>query len=132
MAPQHVNPEGVSKPNYYSHVVTSDSGKVAFISGQIALDAAGNVVGAGDLAKQGEQVFENLKACLESVGATFNDVLKFTTYVVNYKPEDRAVIGALRQKYLTPENAPASTLVGVQALATPDFLIEIECVAALP
>lgn len=131
MVTQHINPSGVSKPNAYTHVVAAE-GKIVFVSGQIALDGNGNLVGAGDLAKQGEQVFENLKTCLASVGATFANVTKFTTFVVNYKPEDRAIIGALRQKYIPAENPPASTLVGVQALATPDFLIEIECTAVLP
>ena len=94
------------------------------------MDAAGNI--AGDtLEAQGAQVFENLKVCLAAVGATFENVLKLTTYIVNYKPEDRAIIGGLRAKYLPATNPPASTLVGVQALAVPGLLVEIEAVAAI-
>ena len=130
MPTQHVNPAGVGAPSNYTHVVAASGGSIVFISGQIGMDAAGNI--AGDtLEAQGTQVFENLKVCLESVGATFANVLKLTTYIVNYKPEDRAIIGGLRSKYLPSTNPPASTLVGVQALAVPGLLVEIEAVAAI-
>jgi enamine deaminase RidA (YjgF/YER057c/UK114 family) len=131
MAAEHINPAGVSQPTGYTHVVTSSGSKIVFVSGQVAIDPQGNLVGENDLAKQAEQVFENLKTCLASVGATFADVTKLTTFVVNYKPEDRAVIAGLRQRYLPQDAPPASTLVGVQALARPDLMIEIEAVAVL-
>ena len=131
MPTQHVNPAGVGAPSNYTHVVASSGGSIVFISGQIGMDAAGKI--AGDtLEAQGAQVFENLKTCLASVGATFENVLKLTTFVVNYKPEDRAIIGGLRSKYLPATNPPASTLVGVQALAVPGLLVEIEAVAQIP
>jgi enamine deaminase RidA (YjgF/YER057c/UK114 family) len=131
MPMQHINPSGVGAPSNYTHVVAASGGSIVFISGQIGMDAAGNV--AGDtLESQATQVFENLKTCLASVGAGFENVLKFTTYIVNYKPEDRATIGALRSKYLPATNPPASTLVGVQALALPALLVEIEAVAQIP
>jgi enamine deaminase RidA (YjgF/YER057c/UK114 family) len=128
---QHLNPDGVSQPTGYTHVVVGDGRRVVFVSGQIAVDGQGQLVGEGDLARQAEQVFENLKTCLASVGATFADVVKLTTYVVDFKPEDRATITALRQRYLPQDAPPASTLVGVQALARPDLLIEIEAIAVL-
>ena len=131
MATQHVNPSGVGAPSNYTHVVSASGGSIVFISGQIGMDAAGKI--AGDtLEAQGAQVFENLKTCLASVGATFENVLKLTTYIVNYKLEDRAIIGGLRSKYLPATNPPASTLVGVQALAVPGLLVEIEAVAQIP
>jgi len=131
MPTQHVNPAGVGAPSNYTHVVASSGGSIVFISGQIGMDAAGKL--AGDtLEAQGAQVFENLKTCLASVGATFENVLKLTTFVVNYKPEDRAIIGGLRAKSLPSTNPPASTLVGVQALAVPGLLVEIEAVASIP
>jgi enamine deaminase RidA (YjgF/YER057c/UK114 family) len=127
-----LNPDAVSKPGAYTHVVSAQGSRVVFISGQVALDKDGNVVGAGDLGKQAEQVFENLKACLASVGATFADVTKLTTFIVSYSPAaDRAILGAVREKYLPAGNPPASTLVGVQSLATPDIMIEIEATAVL-
>ncbi|HEU0075810.1 MAG TPA: RidA family protein [Dehalococcoidia bacterium] len=129
----YINPDAVSKPGAYTHVVSAQGSRMVFISGQVALDKDGNVVGAGDLARQAEQVFENLKACLASVGGTFADVTKLTTFIVSYRPSaDRAILGAVREKYLRGANPPASTLVGVQSLATPDIMIEIEATAVLP
>jgi len=128
----HTNPAAVSKPGAYTHVVEATGSRIVFISGQVALDKDGNVVGPGDLAKQTEQVFRNLQACLAGAGATFADVTKMTTFIVGYQAaRDRAVLGAVRQKYLPAEDPPASTLVGVQALATPDIMIEIEAMAVL-
>ena len=132
MPHRHINPEAVSKPGAYTHVVEATGSKIVFISGQVALDKGGNVVGTGDLAAQAEQVFKNLEACLASVGATFADVTKMTTFIVGYQAaRDRAVLGAVRQKYLPAQDPPASTLVGVQALASPDIMIEIEATAVL-
>ncbi len=133
MPTRHINPEAVSKPANYTHVVEATGSRIVFISGQVALDKDGNVVGAGDLGKQAEQVFQNLQACLASVGATFADVTKMTTFIVGYQASrDRPVLGAVRQKYLPAENPPASTLLGVQSLASPDIMIEIEATAVLP
>ncbi len=132
MAHTYINPDAVSKPGAYTHVVSAQGSRIVFISGQVAIDKNGNVVGAGDLGKQAEQVFENLKACLASAGATFADVTKMTTFIVSYRPAaDRSILGAVRQKYLPAENPPASTLLGVQSLASPDIMIEIEATAVL-
>jgi enamine deaminase RidA (YjgF/YER057c/UK114 family) len=130
MANQHINPEGVSQPTGYTHVVKGQ-GTMVFVSGQIAMDAQGNVVGAGDFETQARQVFENLKACLAAAGATFADVVKMTTFVVNYNPELRPALAAVRAAYLPQDKPPASTLVGVQALARPDLMIEVEAVAVV-
>jgi enamine deaminase RidA (YjgF/YER057c/UK114 family) len=132
MARQHINPAGVSAPTSYTHVVAAEGRRIVFISGQVAINPKGEIVGEGDLSKQAEQVFENLKTCLASAGATFADVTKMTTFIVNYKPEDRPVLGGVRARYLPAENPPASTLVGVQALARPEIMIEIEATAVLP
>ncbi len=121
-----INPDGLSKPTSYTHVVVS--GGTIYISGQVANNEKGEVVGKGDLRAQVTRVFENLATCLKSVDAKFSDIVKMNTYVVNMKPEDMAVIREVRKNYLTTENPPASTLVGVQALANPDYLIEIEVV----
>jgi enamine deaminase RidA (YjgF/YER057c/UK114 family) len=132
MTHRYINPDAVSKPGAYTHVVEATGSRTVFISGQVALDKDGNVVGVGDLAKQAEQVFQNLQACLASAGATFADVTKMTTFIVGYQAaRDRAVLGAVRQKYFPGTNPPASTLVGVQALASPDIMIEIEATAVL-
>ena len=131
MPNQHLNPEGVSRPANYTHVV-SGTGRVVYISGQVPVDASGKLVGLGDFAAQADKVFENLATCLASAGATFADVVKLTTYIVNYVPDKhRALLQAARAKHLPAENPPASTLVGVQSLALPGFMLEIEAVAIL-
>ena len=131
MPTQHINPEGVSQPSGYTHVVASDARRIVFVSGQVAIDSQGQLVGEGVLEKQTEQVFENLKTCLAAGGATLADVVKLTTKVVSFKPEDRVTITMLRQRYLPADKPPTSTLVGVQALARPDLMVEIEAIALL-
>jgi enamine deaminase RidA (YjgF/YER057c/UK114 family) len=129
MSKEFINPEGIAKPTGYTHVVTTDARKMAYISGQVGVDAEGKV--QEGLRAQVVQVFENLKTALASVNATFDDVVKVTTLIVNYKPEDRAVLREIRSQYFDPAKPPASTLIGVQGLATPELLVEIEVIAAL-
>ncbi len=126
-----INPDGVAKSPYYTHAVAVEGGKTIHISGQVALNAEGQLVGKGDLRTQTAQAFENLKLALQAAGATFSDVVKINTYVVNLKPEGVAAIREVRTKYLPATNPPASTLVGVQALFREDVLIEIEAVAVI-
>ena len=128
---QHINPDGVNKPNTYSQVVKVNGGTMIFTSGIVADDVNGNIIGKGDLKAQVKQAFENLKIVLAAAGADFKDVVKMTYYVVNYKPEQRSIIREVRSNYLPTENAPASTLVGVAALYIPEVLIEIEAVAVI-
>ncbi|MBI3912579.1 MAG: RidA family protein [Chloroflexi bacterium] len=131
MSKQFINPIELSNPGTYTHVVVAEGKKMIFISGQIALDASGQVIGKGDLRAQTKQVFENLKTALASAGATFADVVKMNTYIVNYKPEMRPTLVEVRAAYLPKEYPPASTLVGVTALAREEFLIEIEAIAVV-
>lgn len=128
---RHIRPEGLSNSPTYTHVVGVRGAETLYISGQIAIDAGGRPVGVGDLQAQTEQVMQNLQTALAAAGATFADVVKITTFVVGYKPEDRATIAAVRSKYLPTDNPPASTLVGVSALAAPEWLIEIEAIAVI-
>jgi enamine deaminase RidA (YjgF/YER057c/UK114 family) len=106
-------------------------GQMIYLSGQIALDPDRQLVGKEDLRAQIIQVFKNIQTALAAAGATFEDVLKLTYYIVDYKPEDRFVIREVRGQFLSSENPPASTLIGVQSLALPDLLIEIEAVAVV-
>jgi enamine deaminase RidA (YjgF/YER057c/UK114 family) len=131
MPNRFIQPDGLSKAPTYTHVVATTGPTTIYISGQVALDAAGSVVGPGDLAAQTAKVMENLQTALAAAGATFDDVVKITTFVVDYQPEHRPIIGEVRGRYLPPAQPPASTLVGVQALALPEFLIEIEAVAVV-
>jgi len=128
MGHQHLQPAGLAPPRGYSHVVSGRSRQV-FIAGQVAFDAEGRVVGAGDLRAQTEQVFKNLGVALGAAGARIEDVVKTTIFVVNYQPEQRAVIAEVRSRFYGLAQPPASTLVGVQALVLPELLIEVEAIA---
>jgi enamine deaminase RidA (YjgF/YER057c/UK114 family) len=131
LARERLNPSGLSTPRGYTHVVGVRGGKTVYVSGQVSLDAKGELVGRGDLRAQTKQVFENLKTALAAAGADFTDLVKLNTYVVDYKPEDLNVLREVRGAYLSDVAAPASTLVGVQALAREAFLIEIEAIAVV-
>ena len=129
MEKQFLNPPTIATPRGYTHTVTATSGKMIWISGQVAFNAKGELVGKGDLRAQTTQVYENLKNALAAAGATTADVVKVNTYVVDFKPADLAVIREVRGQYFLFEHMPASTLVGVQALAFEGLLIEVEVVA---
>jgi enamine deaminase RidA (YjgF/YER057c/UK114 family) len=126
---EHIRPAGLLNNPAYTQVVAARGARTVYISGQVAMDGNGEMVGADDLAAQTEQVMENLGAALSAAGASFEDVVKITTFVVDYQPEHRGVISEVRSRYLPAENPPASTLVGIAALAAPGWLIEIEAVA---
>jgi enamine deaminase RidA (YjgF/YER057c/UK114 family) len=110
-------------------VVAARGGRTLYVSGQVPVNEKGELVGKGDLAAQAEQVFRNLSIALKGAGATFADVVKITSFVVNYQPEHRALMHQVRSKYCSKDHPPASTLLGVQALAIPDYLIEVEAIA---
>ncbi|MBK8560440.1 RidA family protein [Candidatus Amarobacter glycogenicus] len=121
----------LSTPRGYSHVVSTSGGRTIYVAGQIAMDKDGSVVGVGDLRAQTTQVFENVKAALAAAGATLSDVVKQNTYIVNLNAEALPVIREVRGQYFPAENPPASTLVGVTALAFADLLIEVEVIAVV-
>lgn len=125
------NPETVHAPGPYSHLVTITGGQLLVLAGQVAWDIDGNVVGEGDLDAQIRQVFENIKAVLAHAGADFSNIVKMTMYVVDYHPEKRPVIVGALQEYFDQSSRPANTLLGVQALALEELLIEIDVLAAV-
>ncbi len=127
---ERIQPDGLRRPPTYTPVIRAGGGTTIYISGQVAADAEGNIVGVGDFAAQARQVFENLRLALASVGADFSNVAKITTYIVNYEPALREVYGAARAAAMG-DALPASTLIGVQALAMPEYLIEVEAVAVV-
>jgi len=126
-----VNPPGLKPLGMYSQVTVATGGSVAFISGQVAVDVQGKIVGAGDIQAQAVQVFENLKSALGGIGATFEDVIKFTIYIVELNPERRKAVMEVRGRYISHRNPPAATMIGVDQLVEPELLVEIEAVAAL-
>jgi enamine deaminase RidA (YjgF/YER057c/UK114 family) len=124
-----INPETMHRPTGYTHVVEVLSGRPVYISGQVALDATGSLVGPGDIRAQAQQVFDNLRAALQAVGATLDQVVKLNYYVVD--ATRMPVIREVRDEYLDPERLPASTAVEVRRLVRDDLLIEVEAVAVI-
>lgn len=124
-----VNPTTIAKPTGYTHVVISTGGRTVYISGQVALDPTGNIVGKDDFRAQTQQVFENLKKALEAAGATFKDVVKLNYYVVDMKQIQ--TLREVRNLYVNTEAPPASTLVEVRRLARDELLIEVEAIAVV-
>ena len=126
------SPPQLSKPVGYSHVAEITSGKIIYISGQVAIDASGTIVGKGDYPAQLQQVFANLNTALEAAGGSFKNVVKLNYYIVN--TVDRSQFFAYREvrdKYVDTANPPAATVVIVSGLFHPDFLVEIEAVAVV-
>jgi reactive intermediate/imine deaminase len=122
------NAESVSTPPGYSHAMRA--GDLIFVSGQVAFDSHGAVVGAGDMKQQARQAFQNLGAVLGAAGASFSDVVKLTYFVRDI--EAVAAIREARNEFVNTANPPASTLVEVSRLFLPELLIEIEAVALAP
>ena len=126
------NPSTVASPiGTYSHAVRVETEEAVwiYVSGQIAQDAQGNLVGRGDLAPQTDQVFQNLVHVLEANGASFDDVVKIQTFMTTLD----GLQGSrdVRARYL-PDEPPASTAVQVAALLAPEALIEVDVVAVIP
>jgi len=127
-----INPPGLVNSPAYTHVAEITGGRLILVSGQVALDKGGHVVGKGDMRAQTTRVFENLKTALDSVGATFNDVVKLNSFLVNM-PDTLAAYREVRAKYLVGnKHQPTSTTVGVAALVNPDLLLEMEAEVVLP
>ncbi len=123
---QRINPEGMTQPATYSHLVRH--GNLLFLAGQVSTDADGNVIGEGDMAAQVRQVLENMKRVLASQGADFSNVVKITIYTTDVDAYIQT--GEIRNQFWNG-NSPASTLVQIDRLARPVFLVEIEATAVL-
>jgi reactive intermediate/imine deaminase len=122
-----LNPETLSAPFGYSHVVDAPVGRIIYISGQVPLDSDGQLVGEGDFETQTRQVFENLTRALEAADASWSDVVKLNYFLRDVG--EVASVRAIRDDYADTEKPPASTLVEVGGLFRDDVLIEIEAVA---
>jgi enamine deaminase RidA (YjgF/YER057c/UK114 family) len=131
--PAHVtftNPPTLPGLPGYTPVVAVSGGRTIYIAGQVPLDRHGNLVGAGDLREQTEQVFINLQAALAAAEATFAHVVKLNYYLLD--ADQVAVVRAVRDAFVNTEYPPASTLVEVRRLVRKEFLIEIEATASVP
>jgi enamine deaminase RidA (YjgF/YER057c/UK114 family) len=131
MPAEFINPEPLGPTHGWTHVVSATGAKTIYVSGQVGVNEKGDVVGKGDLKAQAEQAFENVRHALAAAGATFQDVVKTSLYVVGLRPEHVPIIREVRSRFVWHRHPPASTLVGVTALVGPDWLIEIEAVAVV-
>jgi len=125
------NPPTLCPTFGWTHVVSSSGGRMIHISGQVGVDPQGQVIGPGDLERQTERAFENIRLALAAVGATFRDVVNTRLYVVGLKPDHVPIIREVRSRFVDAAHPPASTLVGVMALVGPEWLIEIEATAVV-
>ena len=125
-----INPEDLPAPSTYTHVVIASGSRLVFVAGQEPEDEHGNIIGRGDLAVQARQVFSNIGRALAAAGARPEQVTKITIFVAGYRREHLPVIEAGRLA-LFGDHKPADTLVGVEALSHPDYLIEVDAVAII-
>lgn len=128
MTKQIIRPTGIQNAPGYSHAVIKD-GMPVFISGQVAQDATGAIVGEGDIKAQVAQVFHNLRTVVSACGGTMEDIVKINVYAteLGFRP----AIAEARTKHFRAGQMPASTFVVVSSLADPRLLVEIEAVAMI-
>jgi enamine deaminase RidA (YjgF/YER057c/UK114 family) len=124
-----INPQTMHSADGYTHIVEVTSGRPVYISGQVALDRGGNLVGS-DIRSQARQVFENMRAALAAVGGALGDVVKLATYLLDVT--EMPAVREVRAEYFDPGRPPAATAVQVSRLEPDGVLIEIEAVAVLP
>jgi enamine deaminase RidA (YjgF/YER057c/UK114 family) len=130
MTIERINPEDLATPLTYTHVIAATGSRLVFVAGQVADDGQGDLVGHGDLAIQARQAFANVGRALAAGGAQPEQVAKITIFVVNYRPEYLQAIEEGRVA-LFGDHKPADTLVGVEALSDPGYLIEVEAIAVV-
>ena len=129
---EFLNPKTLMQPAGYTHIAKASGGTTVYLSGQVAADASGKLVGEGNLEAQAEQVFKNLKAGVEAAGGTMADIVKTNIYVLaEVDPGEIQKFRAVRNRYVNTAQPPASTFVVVSRLARPGWLIEIEAVAVV-
>ena len=133
MPKENINPDSLfpSLPNGFSQVVIATGRKMVFVSGQTAWDMRKNIVGGDSVLEQARQAFRNLEKAMEAAGGTLKDIVALRIYVVDYQAESGTAVGTALREFFSPQNPPASTWIGVSALAAPEFLIEIEATAVL-
>src|SRR6266516_6699272 len=123
MPKEYVNPNSLfqSLPHGFSQVVIASGNKMVFVSGQTAWDVRKNIVGGDSVLEQARQAFRNLETAMEAAGGTLKDVVALRIYVVDYQAESGTAVGTALGEFFSPENPPASTWIGVAALAVSEF-----------
>ena len=128
------NADALPKVDFFRQVSIATGSKLVFMAGQVAWDAAGTLVGQGDLAAQVEQCYLNVATAVAEAGGTFDDVAKLTTYITDWTLDKMPLLQEGRARALARIGVTSlapSTLVGVAALFTPDILVEIEAIAVI-
>ena len=125
---EYIAPPGVAPAPGYTHVVAG-TGRLVSISGQVAFDESGQLVGRDDPEAQARQVFENLRRCLAAAGATFDHVIKLTYFVTDLASMN--AIRRVRDELIDPSRLPSSSAVRVAGLVLPGLLMEIEALAVI-
>ncbi|PYE14635.1 enamine deaminase RidA (YjgF/YER057c/UK114 family) [Williamsia limnetica] len=134
MAIELINPEGLPKPDVYRQLSIATGSRLVFLAGQVARDAEGNQVGAGDFAAQVEQAYLNIGTALAEIGGSFDDVAKLTIYVVDWSQDKYPLLGegvARAAAKLGVDPVKPITLLGVASLGEPDLMVEVEATAVL-
>jgi len=129
---QHLNPEGLIKnPAFTQAIVVRGPHRVVYVGGQNAVDAAGQIVGRGDIRAQAEQIFKNLETALSAAGAKLEHVAKWNIYIVQGQPAQPG-FEVFRRVWGARPNPPTICVLFVAGLANPEFLAEIDAVAVVP
>jgi len=133
MPKEYINPDNLfpSLPRGFSQIVVASGKRMVFISGQTAWDERKNIVGSDSVLEQARQALRNLEKAMGAAGGTLKDIVALRIYVADYQAECGTAIGIALREFFSTQNPPASTWIGVSALADPEFLIEIEATAVL-
>jgi enamine deaminase RidA (YjgF/YER057c/UK114 family) len=129
MKKSYQNPPNSPTPKSYHHVVSTEGGRMIFLSGQVAFDSDRQIVGKDDVVAQTRQTMRNLKAAVETGGGEISDIVQITTHVVHYDPSQLDGITGTIAEFFQPACLPTNTLVGVDSLSTEGLLIEIGGIA---
>ena len=133
MPKETLNPPALFDSQQYgfSQIVAVSGGKTVYLSGQVAWDEQQQIVGPGDLEAQTRQTFENIKTAMAAAGGELSDVVSMRIYIVEEALEESRHISEALRAYFPVKAAPATTWIGVRALANEDFLIEIEAIGVV-
>jgi enamine deaminase RidA (YjgF/YER057c/UK114 family) len=123
-----INPPDLPKPQSYHQVAVATGSRLVFVAGQVSEDIEGNLVGAGDFALQARTAFANVGRALAAARAGVDQVARITIYIAGHRPELLPLVSAARDAVFG-DHRPADTLLGVETLAEPGYLIEVEAVA---
>ena len=133
MTTKYIQPKGLFKSRKFgfSHVAVNEGSIIINVAGQVAWDESQAIVGKGDIKQQTLQALKNVEIALNSANATMKDISSMRIYIVQYQPEHGKLISEALKSYFPHDGSPASTWVGISALAHPDFLVEIEVSAVI-